>query len=210
MATIALFGTTGKTGRLVLERAVTAGHKVRALVRDPAKLTLASDRLTVIKGDVLDAASVDQTVAGADVVLSLFGHAAGSPKTLQTDGTRLIVEAMHRHGVKRLVSLSGGALRDRDDRPKVADHVIRGLLKIMAGHVLADAEGHLRVLQDSGLDWTVARAPRLLDTPATGSYRVGRVGVDASTKISRADFADFILTQVEDRSYVRQMPFVSA
>jgi putative NADH-flavin reductase len=80
----------------------------------------------------------------------------------------------------------------------------------MAGHVLADAEGHLRVLQDSGLDWTVVRAPRLLDTPATGSYRVGRVGVNASTKISRADFADFVLSQVEDRSFLRQMPFVSA
>jgi putative NADH-flavin reductase len=210
MATIALFGATGKTGRLVLERALSAGYEVRALVRDPGKLATASGQLAVIKGDVLDADPVDQTVVGADVVLSLFGHVGGSPKGLQTHGTRLIVEAMHRHGVKRLVSLSGGGLRDQEDRPKFPDQVIRLLLRVMAGHVLADAEGHLRVLRDSGLDWTVVRAPRLLDTPATGSYRVGRVGVNASTKISRADFADFLLTQVEDRAYLRQMPFVSA
>jgi hypothetical protein len=35
------------------------------------------------------------------------------------------------------------------------------------------------------------------------------VGVNASTKIGRADLADFILTQVEDNTYLRQMPFVS-
>ncbi|HZA17485.1 MAG TPA: SDR family oxidoreductase [Pseudonocardiaceae bacterium] len=210
MTTIAVFGATGKTGRLVVERALAAGHEVRALVRDPAKLTATGERLTVVKGDVLDAAAVGETVRDAEVVLSLFGHVPGSPKTLQTDGTQLIVDAMHRHGVKRIISLSGGGLRDAQDRPKLSDHIIRFLLKTMAGHVLADAEHHLEVLQASGLDWTVVRAPRLLDTPATGSYRVGSVGVEASTKISRADFADFILTQVDDRSYIRQLPFVSA
>jgi len=211
MGTIALFGATGKTGGLVLERALAAGHDLRVLVRDPGKLSTATGpQLAVIKGDVLDADRVDRTVVGADAVLSLFGHGSGSPKRLQSDGTRLIVEAMHRHGVKRLVSLSGGGLRDQEDRPKLADRAIRLLLRMMAGQVLSDAEGHLRVLQDSGLDWTVVRAPRLLETPATGSYRVGRAGVNASTKISRADLADFILTQVEDRSFLRQMPFVSA
>lgn len=210
MTTIAMFGATGKTGRLVLERALAAGHDVRALVRDPGKLTETSERLTVIRGDVLDAAAVDQTVAGAEVVLSLFGHVKGSPRTLQTDGTRLIIDAMERHGVKRLISLSGGGLRDPHDQPQLPDRVIRLLLKVLAGHVLADAEGHLAVLQASNLDWTVVRAPRLLDEPATGTYRVGRVGVDSSTKISRADFAAFVLTQVDDRSHLHTMPFVSA
>jgi hypothetical protein len=38
---------------------------------------------------------------------------------------------------------------------------------------------------------------------------VGWVGVNASTKISRADLADFLLTQVEDERFTYQMPFVS-
>jgi putative NADH-flavin reductase len=210
MAVIAMFGATGKTGRLALERALAAGHEVRALVRDPGKLSTSSGRLTVIKGDVLNGTAVDQTVAGSDVVLSLFEHVKGSPKTLQTDGTRNIVDAMHRHGVKRVVSLSGGGLRAPNDQPKLPDRAIRGLMKIMVGHVLADAEGHLAVLEASDLDWTVVRAPRLMDEPPTGHYRVGVVGVDSSTKISRADFADFVITQIDDRSHVHAMPFVSA
>lgn len=209
MTTIALFGGTGKTGRRVLDRALDAGHAVRALVRDPAKLDRAHANLTVIRGDVLDPASVAETVSGSDVVLSLFGQVKGSPKTLQTDGTRIIVEAMKAAGVSRIVTLSGGGLRDPQDQPKVADHVIRFLLKTLSGHVLADAEGHLEVLKASGLDWTVVRGPRLTEEAGRGSYRQGWVGVGTGTAISRDDLADFILTQVEDRSFVGAMPFLS-
>lgn len=206
---IALFGATGKTGRRVLDRALAGGDGVRALVRDPGKLA-ARPGLSVIVGDVLDADAVDRTIAGCGVVLSLFGQVKGSPRILQTDGTRLIVEAMRTHQVSRLVSLSGGGLRAPQDRPQFADHVIRTLLRLLSGHVLADAEGHLDVLRQSGLDWTVVRGPMLTEDPGVGACRVGWVGVDASTRISRDDLADFILTQVEDRSFVGLMPFVSA
>ena len=210
MATLALFGATGKTRRRVLKRAIDAGYDVRALVRDPAKLAVTSDRLTVIRGDVLDAASVDQTIAGSDAVLAVFGHVKGSPPTLQADGTRRIVEAMKAHGVRRIVTLSGGGLRaDDHDQPKAADKLIRFLLKTLSGPVLADAEQHLAVLADSGLDWTVVRGPRLTESPGDGVYRVGWVGVGTGTQISRDDLADFILTQVDDRRFVQQMPFVS-
>lgn len=210
MTTIALFGATGRTGRRVLDRALAAGHHVRALVRDPAKLDRADAALTVIRGDVTDPASVAETVVGADVVLSLFGQVPGSPRTLQTDGTRVIVEAMRRAGVRRIVTLSGGGLRDPRDRPKAADRVIRLLLKLLARHVLADAEGHLQVLRSSGLDWTVVRAPRLHERPGVGRYRQGWVGVGTGTAISRDDLADFILTQVDDRRCIGQLPFVSS
>lgn len=209
MNKIAIFGATGKTGRRVLHRALDAGLSVQALVRDPAKVTTRSDQLTLVRGDVLDRDAVDETVAGVDAVLSLFGQVKGSPRTLQTDGTQLIVDAMKRHGVNRLVTLSGGGLRAAEDRPGPADHVMRLLLKGLAGHVLADAEGHLRVLRDSGLDWTVVRGPRLTEDPGQGHYRVGHVGDGTGMSISRDDLADFIITQIDDPSHVGALPFVS-
>ncbi len=210
MTVIALFGATGKTGHRALTRALAAGCEVQALVRDPAKLVTTSPALTVIRGDVLDADAVDQAVAGSDAVLSLFGQVKGSPPTLQAEGNQLIVDAMGRHEVKRIVTLSGGGLSAPLDRPGPADRVIRFLLKTLSGHVLADAEQHLRVLEASGLEWTVVRGPRLTEKPGAGTYRVGWVGVNASTQISRDDLADFILTQVEDRTFIGQMPFISA
>lgn len=209
MRTIALFGATGKTGSRALTRLLDAGFTVHALARDTSKLE-ARDGLTVVQGDVRDAAAVDEVVQGADAVLSLFGQVKGSSHTLQTDGTRGIVDAMKKHGVTRIVTLSGGGLRAEKDQPGVPDKIIRGLLKLLSGHVLKDAEGHLEVLKESGLDWTVVRGPRLTENPGVGSYRVSWVGVDASTQISRDDLADFILTQIDDDTYVHQMPFVSA
>lgn len=210
MTVIALFGATGKTGRRVLARALEQGFDVRVLVRDPGKLTASSPRLTVIQGDVLDAAAVERTVEGADVVLSLFGQVKGSPPTLQTDGTALIVAAMKKHGVTRIVTLSGPGFPAPLDRPGVPDKIFRFLLKTLSGHLLEDAKGHLAVLEGSGLEWTVVRGPLLTEKPGTGAYRVGWVGVNASTQISRDDLADFILTQVDDRSFVGKLPFVSA
>ncbi len=183
---------------------------VRVLARNPAALGPARDRLSVIAGDVLDPQTVNETLAGADAVLSVFGHVKGSPPTLQTDGTRVIVDGMQRLGMKRIVTLSGGGLRDEHDRPKAADHVITFLLRTLAARVLADAEGHLQVLRESGLDWTVVRGPRLTERPGAGTYRLGWVGVGTGTQISRDDLADFIMTQIDDKSFVHALPFVSA
>jgi len=212
--TFALFGATGKTGRHVLAQALEAGHSVRALARNPQALSAesaaAAGKLVVIGGDVLDVTAVRETVRGATAVVSVFGQIKGSPHTLQTDGTQHIVDAMAEEGIRRIVSLSGGGLpAERHDQPKVPDRLIRFLLQRLAPQVLADAKTHLEVLKRSGLDFTVVRGPRLTDNPATGSYRVGWVGVNASTQIARADLARFILTQLDDRQFVGELPFVS-
>jgi putative NADH-flavin reductase len=209
MPSIALFGGTGRTGRIVLTRALEEGLSVRALAHDPAKLAGMNPLLTVITGGVTDPDAVQRTITGADAVVSVFGHVKGSPPTIQADGTRVIVEAMKAVGVTRIVSLSGGGVPAPPDRPKPADKAITFLLRTFAGAVLADGIAHARVLEESELDWTIVRAPRLTDGPRRGTYRVGWVGVNASTRISRADLADFILTQVDDRQYLRQLPFVS-
>jgi putative NADH-flavin reductase len=206
---LALFGATGKTGRHVLAQALEAGHAVRALARRPEALD-AHERLTVVAGDVRDRDAVRETVRGSDAVVSVFGQVKGSPPTLQSEGTQAIVDAMAEQGIRRIISLSGGGLpAEEHDEPKVPDRIIRWLLKRLSPAVLDDAIGHLAVLRGSGLDWTVVRGPRLTDAPATGSYRVGWVGVNASTQIARADLARFILTQVDDDTFVHELPFVS-
>ena len=211
MTTIALFGATGRTGRRVLTRLLDQGHEVRALVRDAARLELEHPNLAVVTGDVTVAAVVRQAVEGSDAVVSVIGHVKGSPPRVQTEGTRAIVKAMNEFGLRRIVSLSGGGLPDPEhDRPRMPDRAMRWVLRLAAPQVLDDAAEHLTVLKQSGLDWTVVRAPRLTVAPGVGRYRVGWVGVDSSTQISRDDLADFIITQLDDDRFIGQMPFVSA
>ncbi len=71
---IAIFGASGATGQLLTERCLKAGHSVKALLRRPEAFRL-HDRVEVVQGDVKDAAAVQHTVAGVDVVLSAFGGA---------------------------------------------------------------------------------------------------------------------------------------
>jgi len=207
---IALFGATGQTGSQFLQRALDAGYEVKALVRNPSKLEVHKASLEVISGDVLFADDVAKTVQGCDAVVSLFGQVKDSPEWLQTDGTKNIVAAMKANGLKKVISLSGGGLPfPEKDEPKFGDKLIRGIMKVAFSKVLNDAINHHRVLEQSGLNWIIVRGPRLTNDEPKGTYRIGWVGVNASTKIARGDLADFILTQVEDDQYKKQMPFVS-
>jgi putative NADH-flavin reductase len=207
---IALFGASGKTGSEFLKVALADGLEVRALARTPAKIPQEDLKLEVIKGDVLNFEDVLSTVKETDVVVSLFGQVKGSPKNLQTNGTKNIVKAMKLEGIDRIISLSGGGLPfPEKDHPKFPDKMIKFIMKMAVPHVLQDAEDHADVLKDSGLNWTIIRGPRLTEEPRKGHYRVGWVGVNASTKIGRADLADFILSELKKEQFTYQMPFVS-
>jgi putative NADH-flavin reductase len=210
MKSIALFGGSGKTGQKFLSQALKKGYPIKALVRTTSKIQQSSDQLEIIQGDVLNPADVASTVEGTDMVVSLFGHVKGSPAGLQTRGTQYIVDAMKKHNIDRIISLSGGGLPfPEKDEPKFADKAIRFIMKVAVKKVLNDAIDHAEVLKGSGLKWVIVRGPRLTLEPARGTYRIGWVGVNASTQIGRADLANFIVKLVEDEQYDYQMPFVS-
>jgi len=170
---LAIFGGSGRTGRPLVEQALAAGHSVTALVRDPAKLPISNERLTLIQGDALDPQAVERTIAGADAVLSALGQTKGSPKNMQTVATQNIVAAMQQHAVRRLVSLTGAGVRAPQDKPKLIDHIIRFALQTLSGDVLRDAEAHADVLRSGGLDWVLVRGPQRRATHRQVSRRLG-------------------------------------
>ena len=207
---IALFGATGKTGKEFLLKALNAGYTVKALVRTPSKLGINNPALEIIKGDVLDKVSVDQTIKDTTIVMSLFGHVKGSPEWLQTNGTKNILASMEQYDVKKIISLSGGGLPFTEkDEPKFIDKTIRLIMKLTVPKILNDAIEHAKVLKSSDKKWIIVRGPRLTEGEEKSEYKVGWVGVNAGTTISRKDLANFMLKQVEDNRYIRQMPFVS-
>lgn len=206
---LAVFGASGRTGRLLVRGALAQGHEVRALVRTPTTMDFQDERLELIQGDALDAAAVAGTVAGTSAVVSTLGHTKTSPKDVQVRATRHIVTAMKTHGVARVVSLTGAGVRDPNDRPKLIDRVFGLLLATFARDVIRDAEAHAAVLRGSGLAYVIVRGPRLNDGSRTGVYRVGYVGKDSGTQISRADIADFMLEQLVDDTWLGKAPMVS-
>ncbi len=207
---IAIFGATGKVGRHLVDQALERGDRVTAFVRDPSKLTTQRhERLKVVQGNVQNPKDVEQAVIGTDAVLSALGQTKTSSKDVLTEGIKNIVAAMNKHGVHRLVSLTGAGVRDPKDEPKLVDRIIGSLLKILQRDLLEDAVGAARVIQESDLDWVIVRAPVLNEGEKKGEYRVGYVGKESGTRLSRADLAGFMLEQTTDDTYLHQAPMVS-
>lgn len=211
MKTIALFGVSGRTGKPLLDILLKKGYSVQALVRNPKNFAIKHQSLTIHQGNILTPEDVERTIAGADAVISVIGHVRGDtqPKNIQTIGAKNIIAAMEKHGVKRLLSLTGGAVPYKDDQPKFADKAIRFIMNIIAKDTLYDAIAHASVIAKSRTEWTIIRGPRLLEKPAQGSYRFGMVGVNGSTSITYPDLAQSIADELENGKYIHSMPFVS-
>ena len=204
-----IFGSTGGTGRELLTQALEQDHSVTAFVRDPTKLDdIKHTSLQVVRGDVLDPADVESAVTGQEAVLSTIG-AGAERTTLREDGTRNIVEAMKKWGVKRLVCQSSLGVGDsRANLPIFTKYII---VSVFLRHAFADHERQEAIVRQSSLDWIIVRPPHLRNGPRTEVYRHGFTTTDTQLKlkISRADVADFMLKQLTDDTYLHRTPGVS-
>ena len=214
MATIALLGATGRSGVLFTELALQQGHTIQALVRDPLKMTIQHPRLRVTKGDALNPADINNILEGADGVISFLGQDKARQPDLQTKATSLIINGMKTRKLRRLISVTGGGVRDAtQDKPGFMDNLIVFIMKNLAGasprNALADGISHAELIKQSGLDWTIVRGPMLTDDPAKGTYQVGYVGTVGGIKLTRADLAAFVLKEWEGREWTGKMPFVT-
>jgi putative NADH-flavin reductase len=204
-----VLGATGVTGQHVVAQALEQGHDVTVLVRDPQRLTSPVDKLRVLTGDSTDYEQVLGAVRGQDVVISSLG-AGQSFKSHGVIGQSVpvILNAMENSAVRRLIFTSAyGMGATRRDTPLLARIFIRLLLR----DIYADKEAGEKILLQSTLDWTIAYPTTLANGPRTGTYRVGeRLALRGLPKISRADVADFLLTQVADTTLIRKGVLVSS
>ncbi|MBF6203572.1 MULTISPECIES: NAD(P)-dependent oxidoreductase [Nocardia] len=205
---IAVFGATGTVGRLVVERALQEGHEVTAFTRSAAGVTQRHERLRVVEGDVLDTHSVQRAVEGQDAVLISLGD--GRKGVVRAGGTKAVIDAMNRTGVKRLICQTTLGVGDsRGNLNFLWKYVMFGLLLRPA---YADHVRQEQYVQASDLDWTIVRPSAFTDGPRTGSYRRGFPADERglALKITRADIADFMIEQLTDTTYLRQAPGISS
>ena len=204
---IAVFGATGGTGQQVVQQALAAGHSVTALVRDPSRLAAQDERLTVVEGDVLDRAKVDETVSGADAVIVSLGNTSNNPDYIVSRGTEVIVDAMTAAGIPmRLIVVSSlGVGESRDQVPFAFKMLMNTVLK----KAMDDKERQEALVKASGFDWIIVRPGGLTNGPATGSYKAGVDVKLTAGQVSRADVAAFVLLQLDDDTYLHQAPAIT-
>lgn len=202
---LAVFGATGGVGRQIVEQALAAGDTVAALVRDKSKLPFQHAGLTVVEGNVLDAAAVERTLAGADAVLVSLGNTPDNPDMIVSQGTAVIIAAMQAAGVRRLVVISSLGVGDSKDQ---VPFFFKALIATALRKAFEDKEAQEKLVRAGNLDWTIIRPGGLTDGPATGQYRAG-LERSIGGQVSRADVAAFALRQLTDGEYIGKTPAIA-
>lgn len=205
MATVALFGATGRIGSCILNEALARGHRVTAIIRDPTHPLPPKPLLECKPGDILKAESVALAVTGNDVVVSAYGPGSGNADRIVA-AAKSLIEGVGAEQPMRLIAVSSA-----------------GSLQVSPGVLLMDtpefpherksmAQAHrdaLAVYRAASFDWTCISPPATIEPgPRTGRYRTAadQLVIDGNGKscISMEDFAVAVVDEIEQPQFVHQ------
>jgi len=192
-----VIGATGRTGREIVQQALERGHYVTAFVRSPESISFTNERLTVLKGNVVDENQLFEAMQNHDAVLSALGpRKVFKPISLLHDSALATTRAMNRAGVKRLLVLSAAA-----HFPGIPNRIVSFILR---SH-MRDSRAMEEIVQASGLDWAIARPPRLTEE----NYTTYRSREGAAPKmgftLARKAVAAFMLDAIEQKKYFHKI-----
>jgi len=205
-----ILGATGGTGRSALKEAKALGHDATVFVRDPGKLSAEEQAGTRLVTGTLpeDEPALAEAMRGQSVVISALGRGLSfKPEELMKRSVPVILRTMGQAGVRRLVFTSAFGIGETwRDTPLVPRLFARTLLRgIYADKTLGEA-----LIRQSDLDWTIVHPTMLTDGPRKGTWRSGeRLALSGFPKISRGDAGAFLVSQLNDSSYIRKTVLVS-
>ena len=192
-----VIGATGRTGREIVQQALERGHYVTAFVRSPESISFTNERLTVLKGNVVGENQLFEAMQNHDAVLSALGpRKVFKPISLLHDSALATTRAMNRAGVKRLLVLSAAA-----HFPGIPNRIVSFILR---SH-MRDSRAMEEIVQASGLDWAIARPPRLTEE----NYTTYRSREGAAPKmgftLARKAVAAFMLDAIEQQKHFHKI-----
>jgi uncharacterized protein YbjT (DUF2867 family) len=206
---IVLMGATAQSAPEIIRQALEQGRKVTALARRPEAVTNAGHaNLKIVKGDVREPATIEAALTGKEVVISLIGPRVDPRVELEsmdlyTVGTTNIAAAMKKKGNKKLlVTSSLGAERVVTEKPKSTE--LRDMWLWNGRKLYADMAAMEKMMPGLGLQYVILRPGFMLDQPMARNLRIAVD--DTSPKgagpiVTFADFADFVLKQVDAEQY---------
>jgi putative NADH-flavin reductase len=192
-----VIGATGRTGREIVQEALARGHDVTAFVRSPESIASTNERLTVLTGNITDENQLFGAIQDHDAIISALGpREPFKPSSILRDNALATTRAMQRAGVKRLVVLSAAA-----HFPGVPNRIVSFILRNHMRDSLAMEE----IVQGSGLDWTIARPPRLTQREDSTYRSRENAAPKMGFAVSRKAVAAFMLDVIEQQKHFQKI-----
>ena len=207
---VLVVGATGGSGRATVNALLEKGHRVTAFARHADALAGRSDRLETINGDAMNPDDVDRAVKGHDAVVvtlgisenpirvRLFG-AKGTANRVRSEGTRNVIAAMKKHGVRRLVVQSSYGVGETKDRPRGLDRLF---LALLLKPQIADTEAQEVAVREGDVDWVLVQPVHLADDEETEMPFASADGDVREMKVSRRRVGRFLAEAVGASAWV--------
>jgi putative NADH-flavin reductase len=192
-----IIGATGRTGQEIVQQALARGHRVTAFVRSPESIDLKNERLAIVKGNVMDEDQLLDAMRNHDAVISTLGpRQPFKPSSLLQYSAVTTTRAMKRSGVRRLVILSAAA-----HFPGIPNRIVSFMLR----NHMRDSQAMEGIVQASGLDWTIARPPRLTQEQYTTYRSRENAAPKMGFSLSRRAVAAFMIDTIEQKKHSQKI-----
>jgi putative NADH-flavin reductase len=215
---VLVIGSTGGSGHAAVEHLLADGHHVTAFARRADGVALRSPRLAFINGDAMNPEDVDRAVRGHDAVVVTLGirenalrvrlwGPARTPADIRSAGTRNVIAAMTRHGVRKLVVQTSYGVGETRDR---LDFVNRLFFALVLKPQIADTERQNADVVASELDWVIVQPVHLTDATSDGMPFASTEGDTGRLKVSRASVGRFLAHAIDNPALVRRSVALSS
>ena len=207
---VLLIGATGFVGSAILNELLNRGHKVTAVVRDPAKLE-GKAGVTAVKEDVANVDAIAALAKDKDAVISAYNPGWTNPDiaTLITENYPRILNAAKQSGVGRLLIVGGAGTL----------FCAPGLRVVDSGAIPEEIMGGVRPLGDfylntlmneNDIDWVFFSPAGAFDENGqrTGEFRLGKddliVDAEGNSHISVQDYAMAMVDELEQENHHKE------
>lgn len=209
-----VLGATGRSGRLIVQKALKDGHQVTAIVRDPAKV--GETRAELVQGTPYDYETIEKAIEGCDAVICTLNVSRTSdnpwaklraPKDLISRSVAHALKAMGQKNVKRIITLSVLGAGDSKKSMPVGFNFFISLTNLK--YAFRDHERQEELLADSNTDWTAIRLPMLSDAVGEAESLVNMGDGKLKNKINRESVARFVLSILDEPQYYKKIVAIS-
>ena len=208
---ITILGASGQVGKATLIEALNKGYQVKVLVRSPDKLGDLKEKVTIIKGDLLDSLSVKQALEGSVVVINAAGGVKEPDqyKKFQLIAT-ILTENMKQLGIKRLINISGAVMNLPTEKLDLKRKIMKVFVSLIFRQMKEAQEAFLPIiLNDKNLSWTFVRAAMISKKPGTGRVLANDKQMPGTT-IMLEDLGKFMVEQITSTEWIKKAPLVAS
>jgi uncharacterized protein YbjT (DUF2867 family) len=207
---VLVVGATGGSGRAAVAQLLSAGHEVTTFSRRAQDAAGGVSRLRACQGDVMNAADVERAVLGQDAVVVTLGISENAltvrlrgtshtPLDVRSAGTRQVIAAMGKNGVRKLVVQSSYGVGETRHRLRFVDRL---LFQLILKPQIADTETQEELVRASGLDWVIVQPVHLTDGPEDEMPAYSTDGQVVLLKVSRNSVGRFLAEAVQNPRFV--------